>query len=509
MLFVSIWNLNAQTIAFADTNFRNYVKQKAPALLDINDKLDTVKAKNYSGDISCPNCNFQDVRELQYFHRVNLINCSFNNISQLPSLDSLTEIQFLWIHDNQLSDLPNLSNCKKLKILNFKQNVFTELPNLSNLTALEELDCSGNTIRSIDGISNLTNLKTLYAYSNNIAVLPNLEKLSKLTTFDLFNNKLAEFPDFSKNTSLTTVNLSENNLNSLMPLFFQTSFKEVNLLENNFTFADLYTLENFSGFDTIFTYDTQKPILLDTTLALTEGGKFFYNLGIDENEDSLVFNWYLDGKFVQSSTSPVYTIDTLKTSDSGEITCEISSTKDKFKTIKLSVSVGKLIVNPCLNIKSLSYSVLSNSCLLGANIKIQDDEIIAPNKPLNYQLNNFNQTKEYKSTAALFENVLPDQYSLKISDSNNCSSTVQDFIVISEPLNCTKSFTPNNDGVDDDFFIPINGEFSIYSKEGILVRNLVGPISWDGKNNSGLIVPVGLYIIFQDGKDYIEVVVLN
>jgi flagellar hook assembly protein FlgD len=78
------------------------------------------------------------------------------------------------------------------------------------------------------------------------------------------------------------------------------------------------------------------------------------------------------------------------------------------------------------------------------------------------------------------------------------------------------TFSPDNDGVDDvaafTFHLPGDGftaSIYIFNVSGILVRRLInnktlatsGSLFWDGTNDDGMLVPIGIYIIYCSAFD--------
>jgi flagellar hook assembly protein FlgD len=75
-----------------------------------------------------------------------------------------------------------------------------------------------------------------------------------------------------------------------------------------------------------------------------------------------------------------------------------------------------------------------------------------------------------------------------------------------------KIFSPDGDGYEDILNLEYGGPagavltIQVYDGKGRLVRDLVNtraglpgePYTWDGKDNSGKTVPMGLYIIFAE-----------
>jgi Leucine-rich repeat (LRR) protein len=71
--------------------------------------------------------------------------CNYNNLTELPSLDNLSNLEILNCGDNELTTLPNLSNSTKLKRVIIWRNEITSLPDLSNIIdGLSQLAITGN-----------------------------------------------------------------------------------------------------------------------------------------------------------------------------------------------------------------------------------------------------------------------------------------------------------------------------------------------------------------------------
>lgn len=87
---------------------------------------------------------------------------------------------------------------------------------------------------------------------------------------------------------------------------------------------------------------------------------------------------------------------------------------------------------------------------------------------------------------------------LIVTSANGCKDTVYGEVHIGEGINIPNVFTPNNDGVNDYFFIPSMGikEFhiKIYNRWGNFIWETSAPkIEWDGRNYSGELIPDGTY----------------
>jgi len=92
-------------------------------------------------------------------------------------------------------DFLNLTNELKAKVISLdcSNNNLSELPDLSKCTNLTHLNCSDNNLSELPDLSKCTNLTYLYCYNNNLSKLPDLSKCTNLTYLYCYNNNLSEF----------------------------------------------------------------------------------------------------------------------------------------------------------------------------------------------------------------------------------------------------------------------------------------------------------------------------
>jgi gliding motility-associated-like protein len=88
--------------------------------------------------------------------------------------------------------------------------------------------------------------------------------------------------------------------------------------------------------------------------------------------------------------------------------------------------------------------------------------------------------------------------SLTITNEAGCSSVSSHEIEVRDVLKWNNVFTPNYDGMNDNFEVLSNGvtvySIRIYSRSGIQVYRAESPtIIWDGRNQSGQELPPGIY----------------
>ena len=142
---------------------------------------------------------------LSKLKKLTLLDLSGNNLTSLPPLGKMGNLQTLNIDNNQLTSLPNdIGYLKKLNpVLNLSYNRLTSLPeSIGDLTQITSLDISMNNTQSYaswdyrlncapygtlallpDTIVNLVNLTSFSAYCSGLELLPtdfgNLNQITK------------------------------------------------------------------------------------------------------------------------------------------------------------------------------------------------------------------------------------------------------------------------------------------------------------------------------------------
>lgn len=102
---------------------------------------------------------------------------------------------------------------------------------------------------------------------------------------------------------------------------------------------------------------------------------------------------------------------------------------------------------------------------------------------------------------------------LVVTSSEGCKDSISYQLVTTEGVNIPNVFTPNNDGINDDFYVETYGEFEvanmkIFNRWGELIWETSSPtVFWNGKNANGEEYAEGTYFYIYNarsmsGKDY-------
>uniref|UniRef100_A0A7E4VQB1 LRRCT domain-containing protein n=1 Tax=Panagrellus redivivus TaxID=6233 RepID=A0A7E4VQB1_PANRE len=228
--------------------------------------------------LTIANCGIEEIDANAFLNVSDLfkLDLSKNLITNLPNMESLPELGYLFMEDNKISHIPDgtfKTNTPGGKVLNFRycelnlrKNHFKVL-NDSTFIGLEHLvvlDLGFNQISSISPKAlNFGKLYQLNLDHNNLLTLPPtvFKSLTKLYELSLNNNKLSQLPSdlFSSNKGLHRLDLSFNDIEQLPSNIFKGRDRLFYLELNNNKLKSLD--ENvFSGAEyisTLYLHDNQ------------------------------------------------------------------------------------------------------------------------------------------------------------------------------------------------------------------------------------------------------------
>lgn len=131
----------------------------------------------------------------------------------IEGLETLTNLQELWLGKNKITEIVNLAPLTNLIRLDVQSNRLLALGGLDALTNLEELYIGHNAIEQLEGLDALVKLETLDATHNRLTKVDGVSTLAALTDLWLGSNAIATFEacdGLRELPSLTTVYLEHN-----------------------------------------------------------------------------------------------------------------------------------------------------------------------------------------------------------------------------------------------------------------------------------------------------------
>ncbi|XP_032081541.1 protein phosphatase 1 regulatory subunit 7 isoform X2 [Thamnophis elegans] len=128
-----------------------------------------------------------------------------NKITKLQNLDALTNLTVLSIQSNRLTKIEGLQNLVNLRELYLSHNGIEVIEGLENNNKLTMLDIAANRIKKIENITHLTELQEFWMNDNFIECWSDLDELKgakKLETVYLERNPLQKDPQYRRKIML-------------------------------------------------------------------------------------------------------------------------------------------------------------------------------------------------------------------------------------------------------------------------------------------------------------------
>ena len=178
-------------------------------------------------------------RAFFYLENLQLLDLSFNMISNVGDLTGLSKLTHLNLAFNTISslDITLFDGLQHLHYLDLSHNSLSEITGspFQNLFDLQHLDLSCNQIESLSIALGLEILDTLSISYNKIAHLDALRSLPQLKTLDLSHNTITQLgPNiFARGHELKSVNFSSNAIYEIDPQAFAGSSQELLDLSGN------------------------------------------------------------------------------------------------------------------------------------------------------------------------------------------------------------------------------------------------------------------------------------
>lgn len=169
---------------------------------------------------------------LEVFVSLDLLDLSFNQISDLSPLAPLTGLQTLYLSDNEISDLSPLAALTGLQKLGLFSNQVSDLSPLSQLINLVELDLYNNQVSDLSPLAQLTNLVDLFMEKNQVSDLSPLAQLTNLVHLFLSENQISDLSSLGQLAKLQELRLQSNQISNIAILAQLPELHSLDLRDN-------------------------------------------------------------------------------------------------------------------------------------------------------------------------------------------------------------------------------------------------------------------------------------
>ncbi len=508
-----------QTYVISDTNLKQCIITKDPALLNANGDLIIANAANATGEFYCAGDGVSNVDGLQFFTGITELNIGHNpltdvsaisNLSQLvvlkldncelssvPSLNDFSALEHLDLFNNNLILVPNLPENSRLTGLNVSQNFLTQYPDLSKQSLLEYINLSRNNgLKTIITYNNLTAVKEFSAYLCGLSDFPDVSMMTNLETLNIGYNNLTTIPDLSANQNLVTLYANNNSLVSFEDLSSINTLEKVRLYNNYLSYEDLEPLLNIPNYSDIYKYVPQYEFPNPLKSNYYEADSISFVTGIANTANNVTYSWYYQGSLLWESSLDTLNIPFAQPENSGAYYFIINSSD--FPELTLNSSTTSFQVSPCINETGFTVNIEGATCTKAGSIYVKAEN--QPQKNLSYSLESTTSGKIFYSETGNFKNLNTPEYIL-YTEIGRCKKEID---IINLPIeSCEEAyFTPNGDGEDDSYYFQQEGTATIYNKFGQKIQDLTIPLEWDGSvKNNGIIAPGYYTVDINNGEE--------
>ncbi len=159
-----------------------------------------------------------------------------------------------------------------------------------------------------------------------------------------------------------------------------------------------------------------------------------------------------------------------------------------------------------IQIEDIDPDITEADCYQEGRVSFRQLDITDGEMPYAYRYENTVTRQVFRNPRTLREG----DYILTIEDADGCEVTAPDRISIRKDcLSDYPVFTPNTDGMDDDYYIPYEGEAVVYDRNGTKRHQFMAPAYWDGKDSDGNPLPMGTYLIVVNKKEMINITIIK
>ena len=419
-----------------------------------------------------------------------LTNYSFQWIDQNGNL--LSDSSIFVVNNNEVStyNLILTNNCTEISYSEF----FTLTPITVNLeedlNLHQDINCNGDSTGQIvvnysnSGIGTLFQINGINQTSNTFANL--YEGFYTITVSDQFNcSDTITSEIVSPNSNLSITQSIENQIlicidGGIPPYQLNYSNANINNIDSCIIIEECIGNFNLIIQDSLMCTDSINLELLPTQAYIDQNNS---EVIIEQAYYPLSFQWFLNNELIESEMDSIFSTGLCP----GSYECLIKNRLGCQNSLNINIENLQSNINKQIDCTNQDFSKIETNVTGGT-------------APYQYLWNT-------NSTNSFIENIDPIEYSVKITDNNNC--TIEDQLTVPELTDSClyNAFSPNNDGTNDQWivnssFLPNDSKLSIYNRWGKKVfQTSTKPYIFEGKNNNGKDLVEGTYFYtIQSGE---------
>lgn len=159
-----------------------------------------------------------------------------------------------------------------------------------------------------------------------------------------------------------------------------------------------------------------------------------------------------------------------------------------------------------MEIASMNYITDKADCYEKGRLNITAQKISYGKPPYGFRLINQLDNSEVEDLVHVSEGV----YVIEVINANGCVLRYQQKVIIEKDcLNDKPVFSPNEDGLDDRYFVNLEGKLEVFDRNGQLRRRLTGPCYFNGDDENGNPLPMGAYMVVSEKRKTVVITIIR
>ena len=201
------------------------------------DLKDLEKFSNLSM-IDLSNNNIKNIDTLLNIKGLWMLDLSYNNINNVDNLTKIEDLSTIKLSHNNISDIGSLSKLKNISDIDISNNNITSI-NLTEFKNLGEIDLSDNPINWENSLGENDNIYELKISNTNLKNLSSLKNLKNISDLDISNNPIESLEGIDE-FELYSLDISNINLNSV---------QNIDKISVRFVYANNCNIDDISIFN--------------------------------------------------------------------------------------------------------------------------------------------------------------------------------------------------------------------------------------------------------------------
>lgn len=225
------------------------------------------------------------------------------------------------------------------------------------------------------------------------------------------------------------------------------------------------------------------------------------------DDPRLEYFWYYNGDRIENSNSREYTINDIETDDAGMYTIKAVCRTPALQTAIFSIKSYSIIIKPYQEIGEIKYSTI-NECNK-TSLLVESIELSNTNADFKIYALNTHTEENFELEIGEPLDLFPGIYHISVTDHYYFEEKIDEEIILAYPEHCDNIFSPNGDGYQDTWFVETDVPITIVDKSGKAIKTSDVSFYWDGKDDAGNDVQVGVYSIVFPNKEFIKVTLVR